>query len=59
MILLKNNLDLEVQSIKIDPQRRWIAMNMLLDDKQLWLINLYGLNNDDSNIFNNLISHQN
>lgn len=57
MILLNNNLDLEVQSIQIDPQGRWIILKMLVDNKQIWLINVCRPNNDDSNFFKNITNH--
>ena len=47
MVLINNNFDPNVQIVQTDPQGRWIILNMLLDNKQTWLINLYGLNNDN------------
>ena len=54
MVLINNNFDPNVQIVQTDPQGRWIILNMFLDNKQIWLINLYGLNNDDPSFFGNI-----
>ena len=54
MVLINNNFDPNVQIVQTDPQGRWIILNMLLDNKQLWLVNLYGPNNDDPSFFENI-----
>ena len=54
MVLINNNFDLNVQIVQTDPQGRWIILNMLLDNKQIWLINLYGPNKDDPSFFENI-----
>uniref|UniRef100_A0A4W5JZ51 exodeoxyribonuclease III n=1 Tax=Hucho hucho TaxID=62062 RepID=A0A4W5JZ51_9TELE len=48
------NFDPNVQIFQTDHQGRWIILNMLLDSKQIWLINLYGPNNDDPSFFENI-----
>ena len=47
MIVINNHFDLNVQIVQIDLQGRWIILNMLLDHKRIWLIDLYGPNIDD------------
>jgi exonuclease III len=54
MVLINNNFDPNVQLVQTDPQGRWIILNMLLDNKHIWLINLYGPNNDDPSFFDNI-----
>ena len=54
MILINSNFDPNVQIVQIDTQGRWIILNMVLDHKQIWLINLYGPNNDDPHFFENI-----
>jgi hypothetical protein len=54
MVLINSNFDPNVQIVQTDYQGRWIILNMLLDNKQIWLINLYGPNNDDPSFFENI-----
>uniref|UniRef100_A0AAZ3PMB9 exodeoxyribonuclease III n=1 Tax=Oncorhynchus tshawytscha TaxID=74940 RepID=A0AAZ3PMB9_ONCTS len=54
-VLINNNIDPNVQIVQTDPQGRWIILNMLLDNKQIWLINLYGPNNDDPTTLDSII----
>ena len=54
MVLINSNFDPNVQIVQTDHQGRWIILNMLLDNKQIWLINLYGPNNDDPSFFENI-----
>ena len=54
MVLINSNFDPNVQIVQTDPQGRWIILNMLLDNKQIWLINLYGPNSDDPRFFENI-----
>ena len=54
MVLINSNFDTNVQIVQTDPQGRWMILNMLLDNKHIWLINLYGPNNDDPSIFENI-----
>ena len=54
MILINNNFDLNMKIVQTGPQGRWILLNMLLNHEQIWLINLYGPNNDDSRFFENI-----
>jgi uncharacterized protein YpbB len=60
MILINKNVDLNVQTIRNDLQGRWIFLNMKVDEKEIWLINLYCPNQDDpyfiENIYNNLLN---
>ena len=46
-MLINSNFDPNVQIVQTDPQVRWIILNTLLNHKQIWVINLYGPNNDD------------
>ena len=61
-MVLMINFDPNVQIVQTDHQGRWIILNMLLDNKQMWLINLYSPNNDDpsfiENIYKNLSTLQ-
>ena len=54
MILINSNFDPNVQIVQTDHQGRWTILNMLLDNKQIWLINLYRPNNDDPSFFENI-----
>ena len=45
---MNSNFDPNVPIVETDHQGRWIILNMLLDNIQIWLINLYGPNNDAS-----------
>ena len=45
-ILINSNFDPNVQIVQADLQVKWMILNMLLDHKQTWLINLYGPNNN-------------
>ena len=38
---INSNFDPNVQIVQTDYQGRWIILNMLLDNKQIWLINLH------------------
>ena len=62
MILINKNVDLNVQIVRNDLQGRWIFLNMKVDEKDIWLINLYGPNQDDpyffKNIYTNLLNLQ-
>ena len=51
MVLINSNFDPDVQIVQTDHQGRWIILNLLLDNKQIWLINLYSPNNDDPCLF--------
>ena len=51
---INSHFDPDVPIVQTDPQGRWIILNMLLDNKQIWLINLYGPNNDDPSFFENI-----
>uniref|UniRef100_A0A674ACN7 Endonuclease/exonuclease/phosphatase domain-containing protein n=1 Tax=Salmo trutta TaxID=8032 RepID=A0A674ACN7_SALTR len=55
MILIKGHFDPNVQIVQTDHQGRWIISNMLLDNKQIRLINLYGPNNDDPTTLDSII----
>ena len=62
MILINSHFDPNVQIVQPDPQGWRMILNMLLDHNQIWLINLYGPNNDDpsfcENIYKNLSTLQ-
>ena len=57
MILINSKLDPNVQIVQTDHQGRLIILNMLLVNKPIWLINLYGPNNDDPSFFENIYNH--
>jgi hypothetical protein len=54
MILMNKNFDLNVQIVRIDSKGGWILLNMKVDEKEIWLINLYGPNQDDPHFFENI-----
>ena len=54
MILINKNVDLNVQIVRNHSQGRWIFLNMKVDEKEIWLINLYGPNQDDPHFFENI-----
>ena len=50
-ILIKNNVDLQVNNIKKDKEGRYIQINGKLNGKLLSLCNVYGPNKDDIQFF--------
>ena len=62
MILINKNVNLNVHIVRNDSQGRWILLNLKVDEKEIWLINLYGPNQDDpyffENIYTNLLNLQ-
>jgi hypothetical protein len=57
MILINKNFDLNVQIVRNDSQGRWILLNMKVDEKEIWLIHLYGPNQDDPHFFENIYTN--
>jgi exonuclease III len=57
MILIIKNIDLNVQIVRNDLQGRWILLNMKVDNKEIWLINLYGPNQDDPHFFKTIYTN--
>jgi exonuclease III len=58
MILFNKNVDLNVEIVRNDSQGRWILLNMKVDEKEIWLIDLYGPNQDEPDIYTNLLNLQ-
>ena len=57
MVLINSHFDPNVKIVQTDPQGRWLILNTLLDHNQIWLINLYGPNNDDPRFFENMYNN--
>jgi exonuclease III len=53
-ILIKNNVDFEVNEVKKDDQGRFLALQGSLNNKPIVLANIYGPNNDDINFFSTI-----
>ena len=54
MILLNNNFDQKVESIKTDPNGNYIILNMTLQGKKVTLVNTYGSNEGNPQFYRNL-----
>ena len=54
MILLTNNFDQQVESIKTDPNGNYIILNMTIQGKKVTLVNIYGPNEDNPQFYRNL-----
>ena len=54
MILLTNNFDQQVESIKTDPNGNYIILNMTLQGKKVTLVNIYGPSEDNPQFYRNL-----
>ena len=54
MILLNNNFDQQVESIKTDPNGNYIILNMTIQGKKVTLVNIYGPNEDNPQFYRNL-----
>ena len=54
MILLTNNFDQQVESIKTDPNRNYIILNMTIQGKKVTLVNTYGPNEDNPQFYRNI-----
>jgi hypothetical protein len=57
MILINKNVDLIVKIIRNNLHGRWILLNMKVDEKEMWLIDLYGPNQDDPHFFENIYTN--
>lgn len=51
MILFKKHFDFTVSSIQTDTYGRWVVLNVIVEDKKICLVNLYGPNIDDPLFF--------
>ena len=54
MILLNNNFEQQVESIKTDPNGNYIILNMTIQGKKVTLVNIYGPNEDNPQLYRNL-----
>ena len=54
MILLNNNFDQQVESIKTDPNGNYIILNMAIQGKKVTLVNINGPNEDNPQFYRNL-----
>ena len=54
MILLNNNFEQQVESIKTDPNGNYIILNMTIQGKKVTLVNIYGPNEDNPQFYRNL-----
>ena len=57
MILINKYVDLTVQIVRNDSQGRWILLNMKVDEKYIWLINLHGPNQEYPDFFQNIYTN--
>ena len=48
MILLNDNSDQQVESIKTDPSRNDIILNLTMQGEKATLVHIYGPNEDDT-----------
>ena len=53
MILLNNNFNHEVESIKTDPNGNYIILNMKIQGKKVTLVDIYGPNEDILQFYHN------
>ena len=51
MILLNNNSDQQVESIKTDPSGNDIILNMTMQGKKATIVHVYGPNEDDPQFY--------
>ena len=54
MVLINNNFDQKVESIKTDPSGNFIILDMSIQGKKVTLVNLYGPNEDKPQFYKNL-----
>lgn len=54
MILLQKNLNIVIQDIKVNSEGRWIILQVIVEDKKVCLVNLYGPNIDDPVYFDTI-----
>ena len=54
MTLINNNFDQNVKRIKTDNNGNFMMLDMVIDDKEITLVNIYGPNNDNPHFFENL-----
>ena len=54
MILLNNNFEQQVESIKTNPNGNYIILNMTIQGKKVTLVNIYGPNEDNPQFYRNL-----
>lgn len=54
MVLINNNFEQEVKRIKTDNNGNYIILDMIIEDREVTLVNLYGPNNDNPQFYENL-----
>ena len=54
MILINNDFDQNVKTIKTDNNGNFMMLDMFIDDKEITLVNIYGPNNDNLQFYENL-----
>ena len=55
MVLMNNNFEQKEKKNKTDKNGDYIILDMVVQDKEFTLVNLYGPNNDNSQFYENLI----
>ena len=55
MVLMNNNFEQKVKRVKTDKNGNFILLDMVAQDKEFTLVNLYGPNNDNPQFYENLI----
>ena len=51
MILLRKHFNYTMSSVQSDSIGRWVVLNMIVEEKKICLVNLYGPNTDDPAFF--------
>ena len=57
MILLNNNFEQKVKKVKTDKNGNYIILDIEIQGKDITLANIYGLNEDNPNFYENLIKY--
>lgn len=54
MVLLNNNFEHKVERVKIDQNGNFIVLDIIIQEKRITLVNLYGPNEDKPQFYNNI-----
>ena len=55
--MFKKGLDFTVHDSKIDPNGRYIILDISIFEQKLTFVSLYGYNSDEPEMFNEIMSH--
>ena len=56
-IMFKNNLRKQIHSTIVDPNGRYVILDITINEKRLTLGNIYGPNEDEPSFFMEIIEH--